>query len=34
MSTITLSQKVENCVEKSKKGLKEENNESEKFTEE
>ncbi|CAD8092905.1 unnamed protein product [Paramecium primaurelia] len=34
MSTIVQSQKIENCVEKSKKGLKEESNQNEKFTEE
>ncbi|CAD8198086.1 unnamed protein product [Paramecium octaurelia] len=34
MSTIVQSQKIENCVEKSKKGLKEESNQNEKFSEE
>ncbi|CAD8108260.1 unnamed protein product [Paramecium sonneborni] len=33
MSTIVLSQKIENCVEKSKKGLKEENDQNEKIPE-
>ncbi|CAD8107770.1 unnamed protein product [Paramecium sonneborni] len=33
MSTIVQSQNIENCVEKSKKGQKEENNKNENFTE-